>query len=335
MGIDNDDIYAMSGQLSRLLYKSTAGVMVLVILWIMMVARRTTRPILALQKHMRKVSKGNLEPHAGSDNGDDISDLADDFNHMIEDLKEKRARLIKAEKDAAWREMAAQISHDIKNTLTPITLSVDLLKQAGNDDAANYKDILKQTLEMIDSQVKNLQEIAIDFFEFTGGRKSALKECDLELMISEVLDINRAWANELGITLSEIKMPENVTIIVLADMMKLHRVLTNLVTNAFQAMPEGGALNISLAVKDNWAVLKISDNGVGIPDDVREHLFEPYFTTRSKGTGLGLAISRRVIEDIHGTITLEANKDAESGTTARICLPVFKEEAPPPKEGLY
>jgi nitrogen fixation/metabolism regulation signal transduction histidine kinase len=328
VGIDNDDIYAMAGELKRLLYTSTALVSLLVILWIMMVARRTAKPILALQKHIRKVSNGNLEPHIHVGTGDEISDLADDFNRMILELKEKREQLIKVEKNAAWREMARQISHDIKNTLTPIKLSVDLLKQSCDDRSPNYQQILRQTLQLIDGQITNLQKIAVDFHEFTGGRRSILEKCDLEAVMSEVLDLDSAWAKELNIeiemeTASTTDKPGNNKITVFADCMKLHRVMTNIVANAFQAMPGGGKLTVSIYNRDNMAILEIRDTGVGIPGDVRAHLFEPYFTTRSKGTGLGLAIAKRVLEEIDGTIALEPNERSGGiGTVAIIRLPV-------------
>jgi len=323
VGIDNEDIYAMAGQLRRLLYKSTAVVIILVIVWTMVVARRTTRPILSLQKHMRKVSNGNLEPHNKIDTGDEISDLADDFNQMILELKENRAQLIKAEKNAAWREMAQQISHDIKNTLTPIKLSLSLLKQSGKDHSPNYKEILQRTLNLIDSQISNLQEIATDFFEFTGGRKSILTECSPGVMMKNVLELNRAWANELNIKIQGVEALAKEKVIVQADAMKLHRVLTNIISNAFQAMPDGGTLTVSLQNRENWVILEIQDTGVGIPDDVRHHLFEPYFTTRSQGTGLGLAIAKRVVEEIGGSISLESNdRPGDTGTVARISLPI-------------
>jgi|GEM_PF-644467 len=324
VGIDNDDIYAMAGQLRRLLYRSTVLVIILVILWTMLVARRTTKPILVLQKHMRKVSNGSLDTHVNIESGDEISDLADDFNQMLLELKENRAKLIKAGKNAAWQEMAQQISHDIKNTLTPIKLSVDLLKQSAHDDSPNYKDILRQTLKLIDGQITNLQKIATDFYEFTGGRKSILAECDLTAITMEVLDLNREWANKLNIKINvrENNGPGNQKMIVHADAMKLHRVLTNIVSNAFQAMPDGGTLTVSLYTREDRYILEIRDTGVGIPEDVRGHLFEPYFTTRSKGTGLGLAIAKRVVEEFGGKITLEPNEKKDGdGTTARISFP--------------
>ncbi len=325
VGIDNRDIYAMAGQLRRLLYTSTGVVIIIVILWTLLIARRTTRPILSLQKHMRKVSQGNLDTQITLDRGDEIGDLAADFNQMIFELKEKRAQLIKAEKSAAWREMAQQISHDIKNTLTPLKLSVGLLKQAVKDDSPEYKQILQHTLELIDHQTKNLREIAINFFEFTGGRKSVAKRCDIGSLITEVTKLNGEWARELNITIEGLEGLKDSGIYVLSDEMKLQRVLTNIVANAFQAMPDGGTLSISLNKADNFAVMRIKDSGVGIPDEVRDHLFEPYFTTRSQGTGLGLAIAKRIIDESGGTIVLDKNGDnGGRGTSVCIRLPLAK-----------
>jgi signal transduction histidine kinase len=325
VGINNQDIYAMAGELRRLLYISTIIVIIIVILWTLLIARRTTRPILALQKHMRKVSQGNLDTQIILDTGDEIGDLAADFNQMIFELKEKRAQLIKAEKNAAWREMAQQISHDIKNTLTPLKLSIGLLKQAVKDNSPEYKEILQHTLDLIDHQTKNLREIAINFFEFTGGRKSVRKKCDIGSILIEVIKLNSAWARTLKIQTEGLEEIKDSKIYVLSDEMKLHRVFTNIISNAFQAMPEGGNLSVSLKADDQWALLKIKDTGVGIPDHMLDHLFEPYFTTRSQGTGLGLAIAKRIIDESGGSITLEKNgENGGKGTSVFIRLPLAK-----------
>jgi len=321
VGIDNEDIYAMSAELRVVLYASTAVVLVLVVLWTMVVARRTTRPILALQQHTRRVADGDLDaPPIEVSTGDELNDLADDFNEMISELREKRGQLIAAEKDAAWRGMARQIAHDIKNPLTPIKLSIDLLKRARAERSPDTEGILDRTLELIENQVQNLREIATDFYEFTGGRKPVLEPVSLGEVMEQVLDLNRAWAEELGV---EVRGRETLAQggIVRADPMKLQRVLVNLVSNAFQAMPDGGVLQVELELDAERVRLRLRDTGVGLTDEVRAHLFEPYFTTRSEGTGLGLAISRRVVEEAGGTIELHPREGGEPGTEASISLP--------------
>lgn len=326
VGIDNEDIYAMSEELRVVLYASIAFVLLLVVLGTMFVAKRTTRPILALQQHTRRVAEGDLDaPPIEVATGDELSDLADDFNEMISELREKRAQLIAAEKDAAWRGMARQIAHDIKNPLTPIRLSIDLLKRARAERSPDTEGILDRTLELVENQVRNLREIATDFYEFTGGRKPDPKPVALSRVVEEVFDLNRAWAEELRVEVrGRDDLPEDA--IVRADPMKLQRVLVNLVANAFQSMPDGGVLTIELSVDEARVTLRLLDTGVGLTEEVREHLFEPYFTTRSEGTGLGLAIAKRVVEEAGGTIELFPRTDGESGTEARIVLP--RAEAP-------
>lgn len=322
VGIDNEDIYAMSAELRVVLYTSTAVVLLLVVLWTMVVARRTTRPILALRQHTRRVADGDLDaPPIEVSTGDELNDLADDFNEMISELREKRAQLIAAEKDAAWRGMARQIAHDIKNPLTPIKLSIDLLKRARAERSPDTEGILDRTLELIENQVRNLREIATDFYEFTGGRKPVQEPVSVGAVMEEVLDLNRAWAEELRV---EIRGRETLARggVVLADPMKLQRVLVNLVANAFQAMPDGGVLEVDLTLDDERVTLRLRDTGVGLTEEVREHLFEPYFTTRSEGTGLGLAISRRVVEEAGGTIELHPIGEGKPGTEARVTLPL-------------
>ena len=153
-------------------------------------------------------------------------------------------------------------------------------------------------------------------------------EVDLSDLVEEVLHLHDAWAVELGV---EVHI-EGAEATVHADLGKLRRVLINLVSNALQAMPEGGHLYLETAFEEGppaLAVISIRDTGVGISDEARPHLFEPYFTTRSEGTGLGLAISKRVIEEMHGTIELLSASDGQ-GTVARVKLPMLDPESPAP-----
>jgi nitrogen fixation/metabolism regulation signal transduction histidine kinase len=246
---------------------------------------------------------------------------------MTHDLAENRAALIKAEKDAAWREMARQIAHDIKNPLTPMKLSLDLLRRARAEQRDDFETILERTMGLMERQVQNLREIATDFYEFTGGRKPRPEQIAVDAIVGEVVELHRAWAESRGIEVVLRLGGESVW----ADAGKLRRVLTNLVSNAFQAMPEGGRLEIVSSERreaDGGRRIRIEllDTGAGLSPDARERLFEPFFTTRSEGTGLGLAIAKRVMEEMGGSIELLPRED-ERGTLARVELP-----APPDRE---
>jgi signal transduction histidine kinase len=316
VGIDNDDIYATAEELRALLLGGTAGVLVVAVCLTLLIARRTTGPIRALQQQVRRVAGGDLDARIVLRSRDELGALAEDFNRMTGELKAQRERIVKAEKDAAWREMARQIAHDIKNPLTPMTLSLDLLERARRERSPGYEEILERTMGLMRRQVENLRQIAGEFYEFTGGRKAHPTAIDVAALLEEVLHLHDAWAVERKVTVQREGPPATVW----ADLGKLRRVLVNLVTNALQAMPEGGALLAATALEGETVVVTIRDTGIGLAPEARAHLFEPYFTTKTEGTGLGLAISRRAIEEMGGEIELLGAPDGV-GTIARLRLP--------------
>jgi nitrogen fixation/metabolism regulation signal transduction histidine kinase len=318
VGINNDDIYATAKELRTLLLGGTAAVLVFAVCLTLYIARRTTGPIRLLQQQVRRVAGGDLDARIEVRTHDELGVLAADFNRMTAELKAQRERIVKAEKDAAWREMARQIAHDIKNPLTPITLSLDLLERARREHASGSEQILERTMGLMRRQVEHLRQIAGEFYEFTGGRKSRPAAIEVNRLVEEVLHLHDAWAVERGVTVHhdfQADVPQ-----VWADEGKLRRVLVNLVTNALQAMSEGGDLSASTALEGAQVVIAIRDTGVGIAPEARAHLFEPYFTTKTEGTGLGLAISKRAVEEMGGTIELVENPNGR-GTIARVRLP--------------
>jgi signal transduction histidine kinase len=317
VGINNEDIFAVTVEISEVLYKGTAAVLLACVLWMLVIARRTTSPILALQEHTRRVAAGDLDARVEINTKDELGELADAFNRMTRDLAENREALIKAEKDAAWREMARQIAHDIKNPLTPIKLSIDLLARARSEGRADFETILERTLGLMDRQVENLREIATDFYEFTGGRKPRPARLATDELIREVIQLHGAWAESQGVELET----RGEGRVLWADGGKLRRVLTNLVSNAVQSMPDGGKLEIIVDACPLGVRIDIVDDGPGLSDEVRERLFEPFFTTKTEGTGLGLAISKRVMEEMAGHLEL-LSREGRAGTIARVELPL-------------
>ncbi|MCY2961393.1 MAG: ATP-binding protein [Planctomycetota bacterium] len=321
VGIDNDDTYATVNRLRSVLWGATAIVLAIVVVFTIFVARRTTRPIVELKKHTQRVAAGDLDARVVVESQDELGDLGRAFNDMTAELKESRTRLIKAEKDAAWREMARQVAHEIKNPLTPVLLSANLLERARREKSPEFDTIFDRTIDLIRRQVENMRKIAADFSAFAGARKVNPERVDLRRVVDETVELNMAWARELKIAVEVSGEPAHVW----ADAAELRRVLINLVSNAFEAMPSGGTLSIAIsrsadAGAGSRVVLEVQDSGVGLSDTVRARLFEPYFTTRSHGTGLGLAISRRIVEELGGTIALDARTDGH-GTVARVTLP--------------
>jgi signal transduction histidine kinase len=317
VGIDNDDIFTGVNELRALRFKATVVVLLVAVLWTLILARRTTAPILALREHVLRVGAGDLDQRVEVRSRDELGELAHALNMMTQEIKESREKLVRAEKDAAWREMARQVAHDIKNPLTPILVSVELCLRAKREHSPDFERIFERTMEIVQRQVAHLREISSDFHALTGARREAIERVDVAAVFDHVLELNSAYAQQLGV----VGVRSGPGGVVLADPATFRRVALNLVSNALEAMPRGGRLEICVEPRGDRLRIEVRDTGVGVPDEVRAHLFEPYFTTRTKGTGLGLAIAKRVVEDLGGTIELVA-ADPAPGTIARIELPL-------------
>lgn len=322
IGIDNDDIYAAVGEMRRVLIKASVLVLGVVALVTVFIARRTTRPILELERHTRRVAAGDLEARIEVASKDELGQLAEAFNNMTQELRANRTRLIQAEKEAAWREMARQVAHEIKNPLTPIQLSVTLLKRAHDERSPEFESILERTTEMVQRQVEVMRRIAGDFHAFAGEQQPEPRPVDPRAVLEEVFALNAAWAKDLGVSLHV----EGETATVFADPAELQRVFVNLVQNALEAMPGGGELRARFMQRSGRLRIELTDDGVGLTPETRERLFEPYFTTRTHGTGLGLAICKRIVTELGGDLALEPRADGR-GTTAVIELPRLEQSA--------
>ena len=316
VGVDDRDIFAMVDHLHRLLVGATLLALGVAALGTVLVARRTTRPILLLKEQTERIAAGDLDSRVDVKSDDELGDLAASFNHMTRELSESRRRLVKAEKDAAWREMARQVAHEIKNPLTPISLSVDLLKRARDEKSPQFDAIFDRTVDLVQRQVEGMRRIAADFSSFAGAHKADPSVFDPGAVLEEVLDLNAAWAGESGVTIRR----EIASASVRVDRGELRRVLINLVSNALEAMSRGGTLTAALRAAAGRVEITIQDTGAGISTEVRKRLFEPYFTTRTGGTGLGLAIARRLVEEMAGEIEIHPAPEGV-GTVARVVLP--------------
>ena len=333
VGIDNPDVTAFTVGLRSVLVKATLLVLAIVLLLTVFVARRTTQPISVLREHTQRVARGDLDARIDVRSRDELGELGLAFNEMTRELAESRVKLIKAEKDAAWREMARQVAHEIKNPLTPISLSASLLKRAKEEHSPEFDAIFDRTIALVTRQVEHMRRIASDFSAFAGARKRSPEMLDAGAVLDEVLAEVAAWAADARVTISRTGSGGRVY----ADPNELRRVFLNLVSNSIEAMPQGGELRAHVervaGARRPELRIEVRDNGVGLSDTVRARLFEPYFTTRTHGTGLGLAISARLVDEMNGKIELENVPGAEGrGTIARVTLPEHADGASPSAE---
>ncbi|MCK4550096.1 MAG: hypothetical protein KAU49_07990, partial [Candidatus Krumholzibacteria bacterium] len=233
---------------------------------------------------------------------------------VFDDLTE----LIRTKKLAAWVEMARQIAHEVKNPLTPIKLSAQLMQRAYKAESEEFDSIFTSGIDTVIQQTEILRQIASEFSSF--GRAMDLKRENIE--IEEF--IRGVMAGYRGV--------ENVSIeyaggsgAVVADPEALRKILVNLVENALEAIAGGGNIVVEHEIRGSQAVISVSDTGTGLSEDVAEKLFEPYFSTKTNGTGLGLAICQSLAHEMDGEIELRNREDVQ-GVIAVVTLPAAKED---------
>ncbi len=324
VGIDNREIFRTVDDLGTYLVVTTVTIGAAVVAAAYFLAHRIVTPLRSLTAFTAEVARGNLGARTEIRTGDEIGELARAFNRMTEELEVSREKIVRAEKDAAWREMARQVAHEIKNPLTPMKLSTQHCLRAHADGAPDFGEILRKSMGTISRQIDTLQKIAAEFSDFARMPSRDLRPVAVGDVLRECVELYETGPDgplRFRCTLAK-GVPD-----VLADRDELRRVFINLISNAAQAMNDRGEIDIvAEAVKGvsgspgrDAVEVRISDRGSGIPDDVLPRLFQPYFSTKSRGTGLGLAICRRVVGDLGGDIRLESRRGV--GTTATVRLP--------------
>ncbi|MFI5196862.1 MAG: ATP-binding protein, partial [Chitinophagales bacterium] len=250
---------------------------------------------------------------------DEIGLLVSEYNKMVNKVEENAALLAQSERESAWREMARQVAHEIKNPLTPMKLNIQYLQQAMQKDDPNIKELTGKVSDSIIEQIDNLSYIASEFSNFAKMPEARAEELELGELLNKATEL---YLNDPHIKVTVNKSPEKLY--VFSDRSQLLRVFTNLLENAKQAIPtdKTGNIEVSLKIENGDAIIIITDNGQGIPEDIVKKIFQPYFTTKTSGTGLGLAMTRKIIEFWKGKIWFET-KEGE-GTTFYIKLPLMR-----------
>jgi signal transduction histidine kinase len=243
----------------------------------------------------------------------EVGELVRDFDGMTEELAAGRTRLAAAERVAAWREVARALAHELKNPLTPIAMSVELLRDArGRPD---FGEILDESTRAIGEEVRRLRRIVDEFSRFARLPAPALVPTPAGELAEGLLALYPAPPGVEMVRRVEPGLPA-----VRADRDQVLQVLLNLVQNALEAMPRGGRLELAVRREGAQVVFGVSDSGPGIPADLLPRIFEPYVTTKAGGTGLGLAIAERIVVEHGGRI--EASSPPGQGATFLVRLPV-------------
>ncbi|WP_138431719.1 ATP-binding protein [Fodinibius saliphilus] len=284
-----------------------------------LISKGLTRPLFYIQRGLNKISAGNLDTEIPVTSNDEIGNLAHAYNNMVSRLKKLQKELAAAEREAAWKEMAQQVAHEIKNPLTPMKLNVQHLERQLKDGTQSpeklKKKIQKITANLIE-QIQSLNNIASDFSKFSQPLDDNFEKVNIVEIASSVADLYE-HDEEVSINLES----ESDTIYIKAIKDELKRVLINLVKNSYEAITDDkkGEIILRIYHQKQHVFVEIEDNGMGIEEENRDNIFVPNFSTKSSGTGLGLAICKKIIEAHEGSISF-ASVEGE-GTTFVIKLP--------------
>jgi nitrogen fixation/metabolism regulation signal transduction histidine kinase len=290
---------------------------VLAIMVTILVSRFITRPLKLIREKLRNLELGKPNEKIEWKKKDEIGDLVEEYNRMIDELAVSADMLAKSERESAWREMAKQVAHEIKNPLTPMKLSVQYLQKAWNDQAPDWEKRLSGFTQTIVEQIDSLSEIASAFSDFAKMPAARLERIEITGIIKTATDLYQHHGNIRIVT----EVLDN-EIFVLADRKQLLRVFNNLLQNAVQAIgkKEDGQIRILVSREGDFCTTAISDNGTGITEEQAQKIFSPSFTTKSSGMGLGLAMVRSILAIINGTVSFES--EAGKGATFIVKIPV-------------
>jgi signal transduction histidine kinase len=281
-------------------------------------SNRLTKPLQIIQGGLNKISRGEMNTRVAVTGKDEIGTLAKAYNEMAERLETARKELVKAEREAAWKEMAQQVAHEIKNPLTPMKLNLQHLQQrleANPENVMELKPVIEKTARNIIEQIESLNKIASDFSKFAKPVQDPFEPVDLKKLLASIVEL---YSHD-----ESVKIEHNLNdsdLIISGVEGELRRVFINLVKNGIEAHTNGHAkIQISANKVNRFIKVQITDNGEGIDLEDRDRIFVPNFSTKSSGTGLGLAITKKIVEAHKGDITFDS--ESGKGTTFTLTFP--------------
>ena len=313
IAVSNDQLTADLAWIGWASGALAAGGLALALLLGAFVARRITGPMRELAEGARAVARGSLDSAVPVRTRDEVGELAATFNGMTRDLSAAREELVRAERVAAWREIAQRIAHEIKNPLTPIQMAIETLQRAHKKGAPQFEALFGESAQTILDEVGRLKRIVAEFSSFARMPQPRLAPVDLSEVVDGALALYKAGDTPLMLTL-----PRDLPA-ALADREQLTQVVINLVENARDAVAGAGRIRVTTRAADGRVELEVADDGPGLSDEARAKLFTPYFTTKARGTGLGLAIVHRIVSDHGGEIRVGGSPGR--GAVFTIALP--------------
>ncbi len=326
LGYINLPYFAKQGELrNEISYFLVAFINIYLLLFVvaivvaLFISNFVTQPLQLIRENLSRIQLGRANQKIEWPRKDEIGSLISEYNRMIDELGASAEWLARSERETAWREMAKQVAHEIKNPLTPMRLNIQYLEKAWKEHAPDWNERLERFSKTMIEQIDNLAVIAgafSDFAQMPHGNNTAL---DLRLYIPEVLNLYNDQ-DRLQINLD---MPEGLEpLVVIADRNQLNRVFSNLINNAIQAYgkTQTARVDINCCAESEFYRIEIKDYGCGIPQNLKGNIFSPNFTTKTSGMGLGLSIVKNIIENLGGKVSFHSVE--AQGSIFSFSLPV-------------
>ena len=284
----------------------------------LILSRQISGPMGRLSETMREAAIKKRFMPLSWDSKDEIGQLVRQYNFMVKELEKSADILAQKEKESAWKEMARQVAHEIKNPLTPMKLNVQLFERTLKAENPLNKGKIKHFSDSIIEQIDTLSNIASAFSDFARMPVSNKEKIDLSKITENTIN----FFNTTNIVFKKPTEP----ICISSDKGQIIRILNNLLNNAIEAVPENKTplINVSIKLINNCVNLSIKDNGNGISAALHNKIFNPSFTTKNSGMGLGLAIVKRIINDLNGSVSFKSSEGR--GTTFYVSIPHLKEK---------
>jgi signal transduction histidine kinase len=310
----DEALRAFLSDLDRLMGVSVLVATLVALALAVLMAPRLARPIREVADAADRIAAGERNVQIAVRADGEVGRLVAAFNRMTRELKEADSRVRRAVRMAAWRDIARQMAHEIKNPLTPIRMAVEMLRKARERKLPDFDEIFEEETKIVLDEVERLRRLVEDFSRFARAPKPRPEPLSLPEVVAHAVDLHAHTGAHLTAT---VEGDAGSFPLLRADRDQLTQVLVNLLGNGVHAAleraerhPERGPAVVRVTVRragDGFAQVIVEDNGAGIPAEVMERLFEPYVTTKQGGTGLGLAITYRIVTDHGGTVTVDTS----------------------------
>jgi nitrogen fixation/metabolism regulation signal transduction histidine kinase len=283
-------------------------------------AKTMTQPLRELERALERVAAGDLETRVAPVGARELRTLGERFNAMTARLSAARTALAEAEREAAWRDVARRLAHEFKNILTPMSLSLHRLRRRADQVPDQHREAVTESLAAMDQSLGDLTRLAEQFSQYARLPEPNFERLDLGQVVRDAARLHEPERVRLTLAPAATPLP------VLGDRLLLSRAVHNLLLNACEASPDGATVEVLTTIHGREAVAEILDRGAGLAPEVRERLFEPYVSTKSRGSGLGLSLVRDIAVRHGGSVTL-TDRDG-GGARACLNLPLIGEDGP-------